>query len=162
MAKGARWMGELWKYNKKKENFNKILELHDVELTEEKEKEKAKKSKVLENTKKTLNINWDFRSVTSSVGKGKSLGLRSIQDEEVIAYHNKEKKYKKIMLYGHNYFSKVKESEVWNDKMYGNIIDDKIGDKILSGELNREYCDESNVQKFICLLKYDQKNKLKP
>ena len=95
MAKGARWMGELWKYNKKKENFNKILELHDVELTEEKEKEKAKKSKVLENTKKTLNINWDFRSVTSSVGKGKSLGLRSIQDEEVIAYHNKEKKIQK-------------------------------------------------------------------
>ena len=41
---------------------------------------------------------------------------------------------------------------VHNDKMHENIIDD-VRDKNLSGELNREDCDEANVHVFLCLLK---------
>ena len=33
------------------------------------------------------------------------------------------------------------------------MIDDNVIDKILSGELNREDCDEANFYKFLCLLK---------
>ena len=36
-----------------------------------------------------------------------------------------------------------------NDKTHENTIEDKI----LSGELNREDCEENNEYKFLCLLK---------
>ena len=62
---------EKYKQKKKNERDNKMLELHDVELPEETEKEKTKKSKVLKNIKKTLNRNGDFRCITNNVGKGK-------------------------------------------------------------------------------------------
>ena len=57
------------------------------------------------------------------------------------------------MNYDKKYFSKVKESEVYKDKMHGNIIDDNFSDKMLSGEVNREDCDEENLCKFLYLLK---------
>ena len=66
-----------------------MLELHDVELPKETEKENKKKSKVC--IKKSLNRNRDFRHVTNNVVKGKRLGLRSTQDEDGIMHHDKEK-----------------------------------------------------------------------
>ena len=44
--------------------------MHDVELPEGTEEEKAKKSKVLNNMKKTLNRNRDFKCTTQNFGKG--------------------------------------------------------------------------------------------
>ena len=57
------------------------------------------------------------------------------------------------MNYNKTHFSKVKDSEVHKDKMHENIIEDNIRDKILSGELNREDCDEESVCKFLSLVK---------
>ena len=47
----------------------------------------------------------------------------------------------------------MKESKVQNDKMHENAVEDKIRDKILSGELDREYFGGEKVCKFIFLLK---------
>ena len=83
--------GENYKINNKKERDNSILDFHDAELTEEKEKEKTNKSKVLKNAKKYLNRNRDFRCINNNAGKRKRLGLGSIQDKHIIVHHNKEK-----------------------------------------------------------------------
>ena len=48
----------------------------------------------------------------------------------------------KKMNYDCKNFSKVKEHEVHDVKMYENMIDDDARDNILSGELNREDYDE--------------------
>ena len=58
-----------------------------------------------------------------------------------------------MLNYNKKHFIKVKESAVHKDKMHGNIVDDDVRDKILSGELNREDCNEENAYKFLSLLK---------
>ena len=85
--------------------------------------------------------------------------LRRIQDEERSACHKTETIGQKIKTQNKNFFSKVKEANEHNDKIHENIVEDKIRDNILSGELNREDCDEENVCKFICLLKKKINNK---
>ena len=129
-----------------------MLESHEVELPGDTDKEKTKKSKVLKNTKKTLNWNRDFRCITNNLGKGKRLGLRSIQDEEEIECHNKEEIEEKVMMFDEMHFIKVKESKVHEDKICDNFNKDDLRDKILSGKLNREDCNEKNLCKFLKLL----------
>ena len=126
-----------------------MLELQEVELPVDVEKEKTKKSKVLKNIKKTLNRNRDFRCIDNDVGKGKRLGLRSIQDEEGIDHNNKEEIEDKLMRFNEMHFSKVKESKVHEDKMHENVNKDDVREKTLSGELNREDCDKNIVHKFL-------------
>ena len=63
-------------------------------------------------------------------GKGKRLGLRITQDEEGIVCHNKEKTEEKVTNYSKNHFGKAKESEVFKDKMCGNIIENNFRDNI--------------------------------
>ena len=48
-----------------------MIELRIVEFSEEVEKVKESKSNILKNTKKPLDRNRDFRSVTHDTGKGK-------------------------------------------------------------------------------------------
>ena len=57
------------------------------------------------------------------------------------------------MNYNYRNFSKVKKSEVHDNKMNKNEIDDNVRDKNFSAQLNREDFDEVSVCKFLCLLK---------
>ena len=54
-----------------------MLELLDVELPQETEKEKAKEKWSVEKHKETLNIYGYFRHITNNAWKGKRLDLRS-------------------------------------------------------------------------------------
>ena len=78
---------------------------------------------------KTMNRNQHVMCMANNIVKGKGLGFRNIQDEEVITCHDKEKLEQKILNYDCDHFSKVKESEAHDDKMHNNIIDDDIRDK---------------------------------
>ena len=40
--------------------------------------------------------------------------------------------------------------------MHANLNDDEMRDKIMQGTLNREYCDDYDMHKFIFLLKEEQ------
>ena len=45
------------------------------------------------------------------------------------------------------------DTVVYNDKIYLQLEDDKVRDKILQGGLYREDCDNPNVFEFLSLLK---------
>ena len=57
------------------------------------------------------------------------------------------------MKHNKMYFSKVKESKVHKDEMHENVNEDDVRDKILSVELNIEYCNAKSMCKFLLLLK---------
>ena len=62
---------ENYKSRKLKERETIILDLNEVELNEEINKEKEKKRKFIRNAKRSLGRNKDFRHITNNVGKGK-------------------------------------------------------------------------------------------
>ena len=86
--------------------------------------------------------------MSNNVGKGKRLGLRSIQYEEGIEHCNTEEIEEKVMTFNKMNFSKVRKSKNYKDEICENINEENVRDKTLSGELNREYCDENNVINF--------------
>ena len=53
----------------------------------------------------TLNRNIYFRHITNKVGKGKMLGLRSVQEEEGIENYNKEEIEDKVIKFDEMHFS---------------------------------------------------------
>ena len=124
-----------------------MLDLYEVELNEETEKEKEKKFKIIRNIKRTLGKNRDFCHTTNNVKKGKKIGLRSAREEDVgrkegIVCHNKKEVGKRLMHQNKEHFSKVKGSKAYKDKICANMIEDITREKILEGDLTREYCDE--------------------
>ena len=60
-------------------------------------------------------------------------------------------KYKEELIY--MCFSKVQRSNACDDKTYEHANDDIIRDKILKGELTRDYCNNEEVFQFLALLK---------
>ena len=50
----------------------------------------------------------------------------------------------------------MKRSKVWKDKMSMSMLENAARENKLKGELNREYYDEENTWKFLCLLKEDK------
>ena len=61
--------------------------------------------------------------------------------EQTLLNHNRE------------HFNKVKEPIKFKDKVHESMICNTIREKMLSGEPNREDCNEEKVCKFLCLLK---------
>ena len=67
--------------------------------------------------------------------------------------YNKDKIDHKLIDHSKKYFSKAKMLKAHEDKIHENLNTNNTKYKILSGNLNREDCDEDNARKFHCLLK---------
>ena len=100
--------------------------------------------------------NRDFKHVTLNAGKGKRVGLRSVQDIDGKVCHNKERIEYELREHDEMNFSKVKESKAHKDKIHNNLNGDEIRDKIMQGTLDIEDCDYDDACEFVCLLKEEQ------
>ena len=84
--------------------------------------------------------------------KSKKIDLRTAQDEDEIVHHNKKNIEQTLMNHNREHLVKSKNKKI-KDKVHESMICNTIREKMLSGEPNREDCNEEKVCKFLCLLK---------
>ena len=71
----------------------------------------------------------DFKHITQNVGKGKTTGLRNVQDVDAKVCRVKERIEHKLREFNEMNFSKLKESKSCKDKTCTNLNDDEIREK---------------------------------
>ena len=66
------------------------------------------------------------------------------------------------MEYNRENFQQAYQTKVYNDKIYNELKEDRVRNRILKGQLRREDCDDEDVFEFLSLLKqlenWEQKN----
>ena len=101
--------------------------------------------------------------MTSNVGKGKNIDLRSVIDEHAsrsigMMCYNKKEIEKIFMFHIREYFSKVKLSKAHKDKNCTSMLENSTRENILKVELNREDCDEESTHEFLCFFEKKENN----
>ena len=91
-----------------------------------------------------------FKYLTKHAGKGTKDNLKRlhiINKNQTIerTIIGKEQIECEIMKFNENHFQQAHTSEMFRDKIYAELDNNKIRDKILNGQLARDKCDSKNV-----------------
>jgi len=81
------------------------------------------------------------------------LHRKDCENRIVEIYSNQDQIEKAIMNYNLQHYQKEYHTEIYNDKIYSQLEDGAIRNKILTGQLRRSDCDSSNIYQFLRLLK---------
>ena len=102
---------------------------------------------------KTLHRNCGLKYLTENIGKVKKSGLKSlrvpVENGEEVTCQNRDIVHEKIRNKNIAHFSKVKSSHACKDKIYDQLLNDRIRDKITRGTIRREDCDNKETCKFL-------------
>ena len=116
-----------------------------------------KKNKIIASVRKRLKRDHAFHYLSRHAGKGsrqslKRLCINSNDNERSKIIVKREEIEQEIMLFNTKHFKKAHVLKVYDDKIYGELRNNTIRDKILSGELIADDCDNENVFQFLKLL----------
>jgi len=135
-----------------------LLDYHPNTLDETNQHHKKIKRKAMKNIEKQIRRNQTFKYLTKHAGKGVKGNLKRlhiIEDNQTISRTiiGKENIEHEIKKFNENHFKQAHQSEMYKDKIYAELENNEIRDKILNGQLTREECDSKNVWEFLKLLK---------
>ena len=124
-----------------------ILDYHHSEVVCENEDQRKTKNKILSGIKKKMNRMHSFHYLSRHVGKGEREGIKRLhevnENNEIINTHvERERIEQKLIEHNETHFTKAHDTIAYKDKIYDKLRDDRVRDKILSGNLNREECDD--------------------
>ena len=146
------------KENRTKYREKYILDYHHTNIEEDSEEQVKYKKKVISSIKKKLKRNHSFYYISKYAGKGvkgslKRLYIVNEKDQIVQTYIDKESIEDNIRKHNIKHFTQAHRTDMYNDKIYVELTNPIIKDKILNGDLDKEDCDSKNVWKFLSLLK---------
>ena len=129
---------------------NELLDLCPNELTEEVIANKHQRKRIIQKIYKDQQRKRSFRYITKHIGKGTKKSLIRVHEKDdnnqiIKTYIGKEDIEKAIMKYNKVHYTKAHESKVYQDKIYFKLQEDEIRDKILTGRLAQEECDNKEV-----------------
>ena len=131
-----------------KEIYEKeMLDYHHYEVVCENEDQRKTKNKILSGIKKKMNRMYSFHYLSRHVGKGEREGIKRLhevnENNKIInTYVERERIEQKLIEHNKTHFTKAHDTIAYKDKIYDKLRDDRVRDKILSGNLNREECDD--------------------
>ena len=115
-----------------------------------------KKDKIIAGVRKRLKHDHMFHCLSRHTGKGsrkslKRLCINSNDDERSKIIVKREEIEQEIMLFNTKHFKKAHASKVYDNKIHGEMRNNTRRDKMLSGELIAEDCDNENAFQFLKL-----------
>ena len=100
-----------------------------------------------------------FHYLSRHVGKGLKDNIKRLQivndDDSKVTLIKREEIESRIREHNTNHFKKAHRSIAYKDKIYDKLRRNPIRNKILSGTLRRDECDDERVYRFLKLLKQD-------
>ena len=104
-----------------------------------------------------LQKQYDFRYMTVNLGKGERGTLKRIhvadQEGKIISTKVAKEEIKDAIIeYNREHYTKVHNTNIYQDKIYKQLQIDSIRDKIIDGKLKRKDCDNDETYKFLKLL----------
>ena len=102
--------------------------------------------------------NYSFKYLTKHIEKGVREEIRLLyrKDSEnriVETYSNRDQIEKAIINHNLQHYQKAHHTEIYNNKIYSQLEDRAIRNKILIRQLRGSDCDSSNIYQFLSLLK---------
>ena len=149
--------------NGKEMREKELMDYHTKEIIEEDEKAVKKKQKVLAGIRRKLKRNHTFHYISRHAGKGLRQKLRHLHlpDEEgniQTTIVKREEIEEKIADYNEKHLKKAHGSIAYKDKIYHQLRNNSIRDKILNGTLRRDECDDERVYQLLKLLHQNGKD----
>ena len=150
-----------WEEHKKEaieKEKEKLLEMYPTEIIGDTDDVKKKREQAIKSVKSAQYRQYSFGRLSRGVGKGNKRSLKQVRevDEQgrvVKEYSDREEIEDAIVKQNLQHFRQAFSSKAYKDKIYNKLQCDDIRDKILTGELEIDECDDSDVYKFLILLK---------
>ena len=102
--------------------------------------------------------NHTFQYLSHHAGKGQRDGIKRLyqvnQNNKIVeTYVEWSKIEKELLNYNALYFIQAHYAKAYKDKVHNTLRDNKVRERILKGEIQREDCDNDNMYYFLKLLK---------
>ena len=138
------------KINKKKHREEYLLDHHHTNINEEGEEQVQNKKKIINSIQRKLQRNQSFRYVSKHIGKGVKGSLKRLyivnENGEIVKTHiDKETIEEQIQNHKVKHFTKAHSSKMYKDKIYAELNNPQIRDKILNRDLDRGECNSQKV-----------------
>ena len=135
-----------------------FLACYPNELNETDEKHPKKKEKVLSGIKKEMMRNYAFQHLSRHAGKGQRNSIKRLHeannnDEIVETCVERSKIENELMKYDKIHFTQAHRTIAYDDKTHEKLRMDNVRNKTLKGNIQRHYCDNENMCRFLKLLK---------
>jgi len=135
-----------------------LLDYARNEFNDNDEHHPKKRKKIISGIRKELIRNHTFQYLSRHVGKGQRDGLRRLHktnnnNEIVESYVDRLTIEKELVEHNKDHFTKAHATEIYRDRIYQKLGEEKVRDRILKGDLTREECDHENIFEFLKLLK---------
>ena len=133
-----------------------ILDYHQYNIENKKEKDKKKRKKIINNIVKNQQRLHAFHYLTKYTGKRvrgclKKLIVKDEQGNES-TFLDRESIEKHIMEYNQQFFATPTETKVFKDKIYNKSSISEMRNKILDRNLNQSEYDDEDIFAFLKLL----------
>jgi len=135
-----------------------LLDYVRNDFKDNEEKHPKKRQKIISGINKEMMRNHTFQYLSRHVGKGKRDGLRRLhktnQNNEIVeTYVDRIEIERELVNYNKDHFTQAHTTEAYKDKIYNALSEERVRDRILKGDLQRDECDYDNIYEFLKLLK---------
>ena len=135
-----------------------MLDYHHSEVICENDDQRKTKKKIISGIKKKLNKIYSFHYISRHVGKGEKYSIKRLHAVDknntiINTYMEQERIEQELSKYNEAHFKKAHDTIAYKDKIYVQLRDDQVRDKILEGRLRKEECNDERVFEFMKLLK---------
>ena len=117
-----------------------ILDINSVIIDGDTEKAKKIRKKIANRMRKAEQRLWSMKFLTNKVGKGPKQALKQLhiinnEGEKVKTLHNRNLIEEALIKQNLEYYRKVLKTQVFRDKIYQKLKEDRVQDRILNRNL---------------------------
>jgi len=112
------------------------MDFHHSDVGNETEKDRKKCKKVIQRIIKAKKCNYQFQYMIKYLGKGVKGAFRKLhitnEDKQIVKTINKREDIEEaIIIYNRNHLKQAHNMSIYKDKIYHQLSNDQIRDKIL-------------------------------